>query len=102
MKPDKELEQLTAEENKLVAQQKKERGLIRKKISRAKKRINAEAEKLEARRIVVMGSYLAKKIDADPDAKSNLMRELSSCLDLQRDRELFGLPRKQKSKADGS
>ena len=102
MNLDKTLAELTAEENKLVAEQRKERGLIRKKISLVKKRINAEAEKLEARRIVVMGSYLANKIDADPDAKAHLMRELDSYIDLQRDRDLSGLPRKQKSKADGS
>ena len=49
------------------------------------------------RRLILIGSYMERVTQTDPDRKARLMKELDSFLERDRDRELFDLPPKEVS-----
>ncbi len=66
-----------------------------KKKQAAQRKANRTAD---TRRKVLIGAMELKKAENNPQYKAALYKELDSYLDEDRDRELFGLPPRQKTK----
>ena len=88
---DKELSLLTAEEKKLLEQQKNERDALKKRLAAVKKQIREEQRKLNERRAALVGHCMMQKFSSDPEAKEAMLQDLDSFLSKPEDRELFGL-----------
>ena len=88
---DKELALLTAEEKKLLEQQKNERDALKKRLAAVKKQIREEQRKLNEGRAALVGHCMMQKFSSDPEAKEAMLRELDGFLSKPEDRELFGL-----------
>ena len=88
---DKELSLLTAEEKKLLEQQKNERDALKKRLAAVKKQIREEQRKLNERRAALVGHYMMQKFSSDPEAKEAMLQDLDGFLSKPEDRELFGL-----------
>ena len=88
---DKELSLLTAEEKKLLEQQKNERDALKKRLAAVKKQIREEQRKLNERRAVLVGHCMMQKFSSDPEAKEAMLQDLDGFLSKPEDRELFGL-----------
>ena len=63
--------------------------------------ISVRERKLRTRRLILMGSYLERVTQNDPERKTRLMRELDGFLERDRDRKLFDLPPKPQSQSRG-
>ncbi len=88
---DKELSLLTAEEKKLLEQQKNERDALKKRLAAVKKQIREEQRKLNERRAALVGHCMMQKFSSDPEAKEAVLQDLDGFLSKPEDRELFGL-----------
>ena len=88
---DKELSLLTAEEKKLLEQQKNERDALKKRLAAVKKQIREEQRKLNERRAALVGHCMMQKFSSDREAKEAMLQDLDSFLSKPEDRELFGL-----------
>ena len=88
---DKELALLTAEEKKLLEQQKNERDALKKRLAAVKKQIRKEQRKLNERRAALVGHCMMQKFSSDPEAKAAMLQDLNGFLSKPEDRELFGL-----------
>ena len=88
---DKELSLLTAEEKKLLEQQKNERDALKKRLAVVKKQIREEQRKLNERRAALVGHCMMQKFSSDPEAKEAMLQDLDGFLSKPEDRELFGL-----------
>lgn len=53
---------------------------------------NALKRKQDTRRKILLGAYLITKMRQNPNLESQVMRDLDGYLDKKIDRELFGLP----------
>ena len=62
--------------------------------ARIRARISARERKLRTRRLILIGSYMERVTQTDPDRKARLMKGLDGFLERGRDRELFDLPKK--------
>ena len=91
---DKQLAELTAEEKKLLDQQKNERDALKKRLSVVKKQIREEQRKLNERRAELVGHCMMQKFSSDLESKEAMLRELDGFLSKPEDRELFGLLQK--------
>ena len=88
---DKELALLTAEEKKLLEQQKNERDALKKRLAAVKKQIREEQRKLNERRAALVGHCMMQKFSSDPEAKEAMLQDLDGFLSKPEDREMFGL-----------
>ena len=88
---DKELSLLTAEEKKLLEQQKNERDVLKKRLAAVKKQIREEQRKLNERRAALVGHCMMQKFSSDAEAKEAMLQDLDGFLSKPEDRELFGL-----------
>ena len=88
---DQELALLTAEEKKLLEQQKNERDALRKRLAAVKKQIREEQRKVNERRAALVGQCMLQKFSSDPEAKEAMLQDLDGFLSKPEDRELFGL-----------
>ena len=91
---DKELALLTAEEKKLLEQQKNERDALKKRLAAVKKQIREKQRKLNERRAALVGHCMMQKFSSDPEAKAAMLQDLDRFLSKPEDRELFGLLQK--------
>ena len=91
---DKELDQLAAEEKKLLEEQKAERDALKKRLAAVKKQIREEERKLNERRVELLGRCMIQKFNSDAEAKNAILLDLYGFLSKPEDRELFGLPPK--------
>ena len=91
---DKELDQLAAEEKKLLEEQKAERDALKKRLAAVKKQIREEERKLNERRVELLGRCMMQKFNSDAEAKNAILLDLYGFLSKPEDRELFGLPPK--------
>ena len=73
----------------------RQRANQQKQIRRAQARVSAADRKRRTRRLILMGSYMERVTQTDPDRKARLMKELDSFLERDRDRELFDLAPKE-------
>ena len=85
---------LTAEEKKLLEQQKNERDALKKRLAAVKKQIREEQRKLNERRAALVGHCMMQKFSSDPEAKEAMLQDLDGFLWKPEDRELFGLLQK--------
>ena len=88
---DKELALLTAEEKKLLEQQKNERDALKKRLAAVKKQIREEQRKLNERRAALVGHCMMQEFSSDPEGKEAMLQDLDGFLSKPEDRELFGL-----------
>ena len=66
--------------------------------ARIRARISVRERKRRTRRLILIGSYMERVTQADPERKARLMKGLDGFLERDRDRELFALPPKEVSK----
>lgn len=81
-------------EQKIEQQKQKKRQLeARKQAAEAREnvRIKKQNRRDETRIKILLGSYLKKKMEADPDFNYHTLNELEDYLTADRDRSLFGL-----------
>ena len=88
---DKQLDELVAEENKLLEHQKNEHDALKKRLAAVKKKIREEQRKLNERRAELLGRCMMQKLSSDPDAKEGILQDIDGFLSKPEDRELFGL-----------
>ena len=88
---DKELSLLTAEEKKLLEEQKNKRDALKKRLAAVKKQIREEQRKLNERRAALVGHCMMQKFSSDPEAKEAMLQDLDGFLSKPENRELFGL-----------
>ena len=81
-------------EKKIEAQLEKLKQLKARKQAieaREKSKQKEQERKDDTRRKILLGSYLKKKMDSNPDFNSQILDELENYLTAERDRKLFGL-----------
>ena len=61
------------------------------KLAKEKERQKEQDRKDDTRIKILLGSYLKKKMDSNPDFNSQILDELENYLTAERDRKLFGL-----------
>ena len=61
------------------------------KLAKEKERQKEQDRKDDTRIKILLGSYLKKKMDSNPDFNSQILDELENYLTANRDRVLFGL-----------
>jgi hypothetical protein len=92
MTDEKEPKQKLTLEQKIEQQEQKLKQLkAQKQLAREKERQKEQDRKDDTRIKILLGSYLKKKMDSNPDFNSQILDELENYLTAERDRKLFGL-----------
>ena len=105
MEPQDELEQLlarqetlkqelTAKKKELQEAQRRQRDTLTRQIRRAQARLSAADRKRRTRRLILIGSYIEHRTQADPAEHARLIQGLNGFLERDQDRALFDLPPK--------
>lgn len=81
---DKKLDALLEKQKQLKAQ--------KQAIAAERTKLQAQARKDDARRKILIGSFIIKQIETDLEAKNRLLSKLDEYLTENRDRKLFDLP----------
>ena len=87
-KPKLTLEQKIEQQEQKLKQLKAQKQAIE---AREKARKKEQDRKDDTRIKILLGSYLKKKMDSNPDFNSQILDELENYLTAERDRKLFGL-----------
>ena len=102
MEPQEELEhllarqetlkqELTAKKKELQEAQRRQRDTLTRQIRRAQARVSATDRKRRTRRLILIGSYIEHRTQADRAEHDRLLRGLSGFLERDQDRALFDL-----------
>ena len=94
MTDNKEPKQKLTLEQKIEQQEQKLKQLKAQqeaKLAKEKERQKEQDRKDDTRIKILLGSYLKKKMDSNPDFNSQILDELENYLTAERDRKLFGL-----------
>ena len=102
MEPQDELQHLLARQEALKQElktkkkalqeaQRRQRDTLTRQIRRAQARLSAAARKRRTRRLILIGSYVDRVSQADPEAMTRLRKGLDEFLDRDQDRALFDL-----------
>ena len=103
MEPQEELEhllarqdalkqELTAKKQELQEAQRRQRDTLTRQIRRAQARLSAADRKRRTRRLILIGSYIEHRTQADPAEHDRLLQGLNGFLERDQDRALFDLP----------
>ena len=85
-------ETLGQRRTEFLALQREKQRLLKNQIRRAQTRISAADRKRRTRRLILMGSYIEHRAQADPAEHDRLMQGLDGFLERDQDRALFDLP----------
>ena len=86
------------EAQKLMEKLAKKKTKLKAAESRIRARISARERKRRTRRLILIGSYMERVTQTDPESKDRLIKGLDGFLERDRDRELFDLDPKEVSK----
>ena len=85
-------QELTAKKKELQEAQRRQRDTLTRQIRRAQTRVSAADRKRRTRRLILIGSYIEHRTQADPAEYDRLMHGLAGFLERDQDRALFDLP----------
>ena len=85
-------QELTAKKKELQEAQRRQRDTLTRQIRRAQVRPLAADRKRRTRRLILIGSYIEHRTQADPTEYDQLMHGLNDFLERDQDRALFDLP----------
>ena len=113
MEPQDELQQLlerqaalkqdlAAKKTALQEAQRRQRDTLSRQIRRAQARLSAADRKRRTRRLILIGSYIEHRTQADPTEHDRLMHGLNGFLERDQDRALFDLPANTEPAAAGA
>ena len=92
-------ETLGQRRKEFLALQREKQRLLKNQIRRAQTRISAADRKRRTRRLILMGSYIEHRAQADPAEHDRLMQGLADFLERDQDRALFDLPANKETAA---
>ena len=85
-------QELTAKKKALQEAQRRQRDTLTRQIRRAQVRLSAAGRKRRTRRLILIGSYIEHRTQADPAEHDRLLQGLNGFLERDQDRALFDLP----------
>ena len=85
-------QELTAKKKELQEAQRRQRDTLTRQIRRAQVRLSTADRKRRTRRLILIGSYIEHRTQADPTEYDQLMHGLNGFLERDQDRALFDLP----------
>ena len=85
-------QELTAKKKELQEAQRRQRDTLTRQIRRAQARLSAADRKHRTRRLILIGSYIEHRTQADPAEHDRLLHGLNGFLERDQDRALFDLP----------
>ena len=93
LKDKKRLQKQNERANKKAKAQLDQKALYEKQAAEAREKARKKEQdrKDDTRIKILLGSYLKKKMDSNPDFNSQILDELENYLTAERDRKLFGL-----------
>ena len=94
-------QELKAKKHELQEAQRRQRDTLTRQIRRAQARLSAAARKRRTRRLILIGSYIEHRTQADPAEHDRLLQGLNSFLERDQDRALFDLPANTEPAAAG-
>ena len=92
-------ETLGQRRKEFLALQREKQRLLKNQIRRAQTRISATDRKRRTRRLILMGSYIEHRAQANPAEHDRLMQGLAGFLERDQDLALFDLPANKKTAA---
>ena len=95
-------QELTAKKKELQEAQRRQRDTLTRQIHRAQARVSAADRKRRTRRLILIGSYIEHRTQANPDEYDRLMQGLDGFLERDQDRALFDLPTNTETAAAGA
>ena len=95
-------QELTAKKKELQEAQRRQRDTLTSQIRRAKVRVSAADRKRRTRRLILIGSYIEYRTQADPAEYDRLLQGLNGFLKRDQDRALFDLPATTEPAAPGT
>ena len=95
-------QELTAKKQELQEAQRRQRDTLTRQIRRAQARLSAADRKRRTRRLILIGSYIEHRTQADPAEHDRLMEGLKGFLERDQDRALFDLPATTEPAATGA
>ena len=84
-------QELTAKKKALQEAQRRQRDTLTRQIRRAQTRVSGADRKRRTRRLILIGSYVDRVSQADPEAMTRLRNGLDEFLERAQDRALFDL-----------
>ena len=93
-------QELKAKKQELQEAQRRQRDTLTRQIRRAQARVSAADRKRRTRRLILIGSYIEHRTQADPAEHDRLMTGLDGFLERDQDRALFDLPPRLDPKPD--
>ena len=85
-------QELKAKKKELQEAQRRQRDTLTRQIRRAQARLSATDRKRRTRRLILLGSYIEHRTQADPAEHDRLLQGLNGFLERDQDRALFDLP----------
>ena len=85
-------QELAAKKQALQEAQRRQRDTLTRQIRRAQARLSAADRKRRTRRLILIGSYIDRVSQDDPEAMTRLRKGLDAFLERDQDRALFNLP----------
>ena len=95
-------QELTAKKKELQEAQRRQRDTLTRQIRRAQARLSAADRKHRTRRLILIGSYIEHRTQADPAEHDRLLQGLNGFLERDQDRALFDLPANTEPAAAGA
>ena len=95
-------QELKAKKKELQEAQHRQRDTLTRQIRRAQARVSAADRKRRTRRLILIGSYIEHRTQADPAEYDRLMQGLNGFLERNQDRALFDLPANTEPAAAGA
>ena len=96
-------QELTAKKKELQEAQRRQRTTLTRQIRRAQTRVSAADRKRRTRRLILIGSYIEHRTQADPTEYDQLIHGLNGFLERDQDRALFKLaPKVATPQGEGS
>ena len=95
-------QELAAKKKALQEAQRRQRTTLTRQIRRAQARLSADDRKRRTRRLILIGSYIEHRTQADPAEYDQLIQGLDGFLERDQDRALFDLPANTNPAAAGA
>ena len=95
-------QELKAKKKELQEAQRRQRDTLTRQIRRAQARLSATDRKRRTRRLILIGSYIEHRTQADPAEHDRLLQGLNGFLERDQDRALFDLPATTEPAAAGT
>ena len=92
-------QELKAKKKELQEAQRRQRDTLTRQIRRAQVRLSAADRKRRTRRLILIGSYIEHRTQADPAEHDRLLQGLNGFLERDQDRAIFDLPTTTKTAA---